>query len=138
MEEKIGPEKKSPIVIAGPGIEITVAYRKGLGGEDEGLTFDVTTAGENPGARILRFDCFKNTPHYHVGPSGKHNPARDMKQEGIGDPVRWTLEQLKSRLPSLVREAGYEEIAARIDQRAIADRLTELESEILARMRPHP
>jgi hypothetical protein len=38
-----------------------------------------------------------------------------MKEEGIKDPVRWTLEQLKSRLPSMVTEAGYEEIAKRID-----------------------
>jgi hypothetical protein len=56
-----------------------------------------------------------------------------MKEEGVEDPVRWTLEQLKTRFPSMVKQAGYEEIAARIDQQAIADHLTRLESEILAK-----
>ena len=56
-----------------------------------------------------------------------------MKDEGIEDSVRWTLEQLKTRFPSMVKQAGYEEIAGKIDQRAIADQLTRLEPEILAK-----
>jgi hypothetical protein len=33
-----------------------------VGGSDEGLTFDITTAGsEEEGKRILRFDCFTKT-----------------------------------------------------------------------------
>jgi len=56
-----------------------------------------------------------------------------MKDEGIEDPVRWTLEQLKTRLPSMVKQAGYEEIAGRIDQQAMADHLTKLEPEIIAK-----
>jgi hypothetical protein len=55
-----------------------------------------------------------------------------MKDEGVVDPVRWTLEQLKTRLPSMVKLAGYEDIAARINQQAIADHLTRLEPEIIA------
>ena len=57
-----------------------------------------------------------------------------MNAEGIANPVRWTLEQLKTRLPALVSEAGYDEIATTIDQNAIAHRLSELEHEILAKM----
>jgi hypothetical protein len=33
----------------------------------------------------------------------------------------------------MVKQAGYEEIAERIDQQAITDRLTQLEREILAK-----
>jgi len=73
---------------------------------------------------------YKNL-HYHVGSSREHR-VRNMKDEGIEDPVRWTLQQLKTRLPSMVREAGYEEIAAKIDRESIADRLTRFEPEILA------
>jgi hypothetical protein len=40
-------------------MRITAAHRQGLSGSDEGLTFDITTAGhKNQGKRILRFDCF--------------------------------------------------------------------------------
>jgi hypothetical protein len=56
-----------------------------------------------------------------------------MKDEGVEDSVRWTLEQLKTPFPSMVKQAGYEEIAERIDQQAIADQLTRLEPEILAK-----
>ena len=63
--------KSDPIIIEQAGMRMTVAHRHGLGGSDEGLTFDITTAGpEDEGKRILRFDCFYKNPHYHVGASG--------------------------------------------------------------------
>lgn len=126
--------KSDPIIIEQPGMRMTVAHRQGLGGTDEGLTFDITTAGHgDEGKRILRFDCFYKNPHYHVGPSGGESAAFKMKDEGIEDSVRWTLEQLKTRFPAMVKQAGYDEIAESIDQRAIADQLTRLETEILAK-----
>ena len=125
--------KTDPILIEQPGMRMSIAHRSGLGGNDEGLTFDVTTAGStDEGKRILRFDCFYKNPHYHIGGSDDHN-VHKMKEEGIEDSVRWTLDQLKSRLPSLVKQAGYEEIAGKIDQQAMADRLIKLEPEIIAK-----
>ena len=125
--------KSEPIIIEQEGMRMTVAHRQGLGGKDEGLTFDITTAGpKEEGKRILRFDCFYKNPHYHIGASSEH-AARNMKDEGVEDPVRWSLEQLKTRFSTLVKQAGYEEIAAKIDQQAIADQLTKLEPEILAK-----
>ena len=132
MENQTVPMTKSdPIIIEQPGMRMTVEHRHGLGGADEGLTFDVTTEGE--GKRILRFDCFYKNPHYHIGPSGGEGAAYKMKDEGIEDSVRWTLTQLKTRFPAMVKQAGYEEIANRIDQQVVADHLTRLEPEILAK-----
>jgi hypothetical protein len=134
MEKQTAVTTKSdPIIIEQAGMRMTVGHRQGVGGSDEGLTFDITAAGpEDEGKRILRFDCFYKNPHYHVGASGEY-AVRNMKDEGIEDPVRWTLDQLKKRFPSMVKQAGYGEIAARIDQQAIADNLTRLEQEILAK-----
>jgi hypothetical protein len=134
MNKQASPTTKSdPIVIEQAGMRMTIAHRQGLGGSDEGLTFDITTAGPvDEGKRILRFDCFYKNPHYHVGASGEHS-VHKMKDEGVEDAVRWTLEQLKSRFPSMVKQAGYEEIAEGIDQQEIADQLTRLEPEILAK-----
>ena len=134
MEKQISSTTKSdPIIIEQAGMRMTVAHRQGLGGSDEGLTFDITTAGpEDEGKRILRFDCFYKNPHYHIGASGERS-VHNMKDEGVEDPVRWTLEQLKTRLPAMVTEAGYEEIANRIDQQAIADNLRQFEPEIRAK-----
>jgi hypothetical protein len=131
MENQISTTKTDPIIIEQAGMRMTVAHRQGLGGSDEGLTFDITMA-EDKEKRILRFDCFYKNPHYHVGASGEQH-VHNMKDEGIEDPVRWTLEQLKTRLPSMVKQAGYEEIAGKIDQQAMADHLTKLEPEILAK-----
>ena len=134
MEKQAASTTKSDtIIIEQVGMRMTVALRQGLGGSDEGLTFDITTAGpENEGKRILRFDCFYKNPHYHVGASSEH-AVHKMKDEGVEDPVRWTLEQLKTRFPSMVKQAGYDKIAEKIDQEAIADQLTRLEPEILAK-----
>ena len=124
--------RSDPIIIEQAGMRMTVAHRRS-GGGDEGLTFDITTAGpEDEGKRILRFDCFYKNPHYHVGASGE-DASHKMKDEGVEDPVRWTLEQLKTRFPSMVKQAGYDEIAAKLDQQAIADQLIRLEPEILAK-----
>ena len=135
MENETSSTTKSdPIIIEQPGMRMTIEHRHGVGGTDEGLTFDITTAGsENAGKRILRFDCFYKNPHYHVGPSGGLDAAHKMKEEGVEDSVRWTLTQLKTRLPAMVKQAGYEEIAEKIDQQAITGQLTRLEPEILAK-----
>jgi hypothetical protein len=134
MEKETASAMKSdPIIIEQAGMRMTVAHRQGLGGSDEGLTFDITTAGpEEAGKRILRFDCFYKNPHYHIGASDDRS-SHKMKDEGVEDSVRWTLEQLKTRFPAMVKQAGYEDIAERIDQQAIADQLTRLEPEILAK-----
>ncbi|HEX7229077.1 MAG TPA: hypothetical protein VF452_01685 [Candidatus Binatia bacterium] len=124
--------KSEPLVIEQAGMRMTIGHRKGLGGKDEGLTFDITTADYAEGKRILRYDCFYNNPHYHIGASDDRS-SHKMKEEGIEDPVRWTLDQLKTRLSLMIKQAGYDEIAGKIDQQAIADQLTRLESEILAK-----
>jgi len=134
MEQQISSATKSdPIIIEQAGMRMTIAHRQGLGGSDEGLTFDITTAGpQDEGKRILRYDCFYKNPHYHIGASDDRS-SHKMKDEGVEDAVRWTLDQLKTRFPAMVKQAGYELIAERIDQQAIADQLTRLEPEILAK-----
>jgi hypothetical protein len=57
-----------------------------------------------------------------------------MNAVGISDPVRWTLEQLKTRLPSMVAEAGYAEVAKTIDQATIAQSLARVEKDIFAKL----
>ena len=107
MEKEEALSKSCPITIEQAGMRMTVDHRRS-GSGDEGLTFDIVVAGEEK-KTILRFDCFYKNPHYHIGPSGKH-PVHQMKEEGIEDPVGWTLEQLKTRFASMVAEAGYDEI----------------------------
>jgi len=50
MEKQTSSTTKSdPIVIEQAGVRMTAAHRQGIGGGDEGLTFDITTTGPEPG-----------------------------------------------------------------------------------------
>ncbi len=42
--ETASKTKNDPIIIEQAGMRMTVAHRHGLGGSDEGLTFDIMTA----------------------------------------------------------------------------------------------
>jgi hypothetical protein len=77
--------------------------------------------------RSWSFSVTVSDPSIYVGASGGEQAAHKMKDEGIEDPVHWTLEQLKTRFAAMVTQAGYEEIADRIDHKAMADQLTRLE-----------
>jgi len=61
-------------------------------------------------------------------------PVHDMNAEGITEPIRWTLDQLKTRLPSMVGEAGHDVIAKMIDQQTIAQNLSQVEKVVFANL----
>ena len=60
METQTASSAKSdPIIIEQSGMRMTIAHRQGVGGSDEGLTFDITTVDprerrkENSALRLL-------------------------------------------------------------------------------------
>ena len=63
MEKQISSTTKSdPIIIEQAGMRMTVAHRQGLGGSDEGLTFDITVAGaEDEGKESCALIAFTRT-----------------------------------------------------------------------------
>jgi hypothetical protein len=71
-------QRRRAIIIEQAGMRMTVAHRQGLGGSDEGLTFDITTAGsDDEGKRILRFDCFYKTPTITSAPPAGTSGTQD-------------------------------------------------------------
>ena len=131
--ETASTTKSDPIIIEQPGMRMTVAHRQGLGGSDEGLTFDITTSGQRTREKEFCASIASTKPSLSRRRLRRRTAVYKMKDEGMEDSVRWTLTQLKTRFPAMVNQAGYEEIAERIDQQAIADHLTRLEPEILAK-----
>ena len=80
---------------------VRVAYRHVS--TDEGVTLHVfgpTDAGEE---EVLRFDCFKNQPHYHLGWSYRSEPFIPIES---ADPLAWAIEQLRSQPNELLSAAG--------------------------------
>jgi hypothetical protein len=109
-------EKGNTVINAGP-VSVAMSYRRELM-PDQGLMIQVYGDVNGEDTEILRFDCFDQAPHYHYGPEN-HNIRLPMDKTTAGNPVGWTLGQLRNNLPSMVKRAGYDELAARLGSHAI-------------------
>jgi hypothetical protein len=116
-------------VEAGP-VKFALQYRDEIM-DDQGLNIQVMSDIDGREVEILRFDCFDQNPHYHYGPEKKNERINLDKTTG-GNPVGWTITQLRTRLPDMIRRSGYEDIANELDnyQQAalVATKLNEVES----------
>ncbi|MCH7605670.1 MAG: hypothetical protein IH962_00815 [Chloroflexi bacterium] len=104
-------EKGGTVINAGV-VDITLNYRPGMA--DQGLGVQVYAMIDDKETEILRFDCFDQTPHYHYGPEN-HNIRLNMDKTTAGSPFRWTMNNLRNRLPAMIRRAGYEDLAAAVE-----------------------
>ena len=111
-------EKAENSIQAG-AVEICMNYRKELM-PDQGLMIQVYGNIEGKDTEILRFDCFDQAPHYHYGPEN-HNVRLHMDKTTAGNPVGWTLNQIRSNLPAMVRRAGYDELADKVERNPIQE-----------------
>jgi cystathionine beta-lyase len=53
------------------------------------------------GAELLRFDCFRRSPHYHLA-----GLAEPVGFGPVADPVSWTVTELRERLDEYLKRAG--------------------------------
>jgi len=107
-------------------------HRQGAGGAggadaDQGVCLQVVGNVEGKETELLRFDCFDNRPHYHYGPENKN--IRIMLDPTVaGNPLGWTMAQLRSKLPAMLARAGYEALALQIDPYLLTKTLPEVEA----------
>jgi hypothetical protein len=107
-------------------------HRQGAGGAggadaDQGVCMQVVGTVEGKETELLRFDCFDNHPHYHYGPENKN--IRIMLDPTVtGNPIGWTIAQLRSKLPTMLACAGYEALALQIDPYLLTQTLVEVEA----------
>lgn len=107
------------------GVRVNVEYRR-FGG-DRGPAVRVYGDVDGRPVQLLRFDCFENDPHYHYDPEG-HDDHRKLSPQDVPDAVAWTLAQLSGNLVSMIRTAGYDAVADRVDQDAVADAIPRIEA----------
>ena len=101
-------DKGDTVVDAGL-VDIAMSYRKELM-PDQGLCIQVYSEIDGHDTEILRFDCFDQDPHYHYGPEN-HNIRLHLDKTTAGNPVGWTMDNIRNKLPSMVRRAGYDDLA---------------------------
>lgn len=70
--------------------------------EDGGLTIHVFGPKDGNDEELLRFDCFRKTPHYHLGLSHRDAPHIEIDD---ADPLNWSLSLLASSFETLLQDA---------------------------------
>lgn len=93
---------------------------------DQGVCIQVLGEAGGTEKELLRFDCFEQEPHYHYAPLEK-NERRFMDKTTAGNPIGWTVRQLRTRLSAMLEHAGYGEVASKLDADLVASRLDEVE-----------
>lgn len=81
---------------------------------DQGVCLQVLGEVDGQCTELLRFDCFDQQPHYHYAPMGT-NERWQMDKTTAGNPISWTMKQLRTRLPAMLQCAGYDTIAQHLD-----------------------
>ena len=117
-------------------LRVTLRYRDDLG-DDAGLCIEVHADVDGAPTELLRFDCFRRTPHYHYGPMGRDERIM-FDATADGDPLDWTLERFqRGRLRAMIERAGYPAVAAAVDEAAVAAALPRLIDEARAIVTAH-
>jgi hypothetical protein len=93
---------------------------------DQGVCIQVVGDVGGQETELLRFDCFDQDPHYHYAPTGR-NERLHLDKTTAGNPVGWTLKQLRGRLPEMLERAEYGEVASKLDRDLVASKLDEVE-----------
>jgi hypothetical protein len=65
----------------------------------------------------VRFDCFDSTPHYHyVNRKIRRNVVWGYDPASNGAMPQWALTSIRDNLPGLLRSAGADDLAARVER----------------------
>ena len=94
---------------------------------DQGVAILVTGEVNGKDTTLLRFNCFDIEKSYIYGPEGK-NKAFRMDHTTDGNPIGWSVKTIRNMLPAMLKEAGYEGIAIKVDSKAVDGVLAEVEA----------
>src|SRR5262245_37302823 len=103
METKVKIEVGDKLTLDLGGPEFVVLRREV--GDEGGTSIEIFSDISGDHTRVLRFDCFRVDPHYHMPPSA---PGQlQIVRASVGDPLEWALACTRDRLPEMIRRAGY-------------------------------
>ena len=131
--------EKSTATVAAGAVTFTVRYvdQDGRRGPEtrqpqQGVSLQVLSEIDGTQVQLLRFDCFDRNPHYHYGPE-KDNDRVLLDTTAAGNPIGWTLAQLRTCLPEMVGRAGYPDVADTLgDEETAAEVMAKLDEVGLA------
>ena len=122
MHAQMGGETGGPEELIQAGaVTFGLEYRTLHDGAEEGICIHVY-GNELPGQdkELLRFDCFRVAPHYHYRNANvRKNERLMLDYTAEGDPLSWTLDKIRNRLPIMLIRCEAEDIARAVEQREV-------------------
>ena len=94
---------------------------------DQGVIIDVEGQVDGADTALLRFTCFDIERSYTYAPEGKSKICR-MDPIVDGNPIGWSVKQIRNHLPEMLNAAGYGEITAGIDTQLVSKQLEEVDT----------
>ncbi len=94
---------------------------------DQGVAILVIGKPEGKETTLLRFNCFDLERSYIYGPESVNKLCR-MDPIVDGNPIGWSVKQLKDMLPEMLQAAGYEDVANHLDGQAVLQTLPKVEA----------
>lgn len=94
---------------------------------DQGVSLRVLGKVEGVQTQLLRFDCLDQIPHYHYDPDNR-NERYDLDKATAGNPIGWTLHQLRTNLAALITSAGAIKLVDQLDHASVDKKLSEVET----------
>ncbi len=85
---------------------------------DQGVAILVNSEVNGKETTLLRFNCFDLERSYIYGPEGTNKLCR-MDPTVDGNPIGWSVKQIKNKLPDMLQTAGYEDIAGKINSKDV-------------------
>ena len=76
---------------------------------------------------LLRFNCFDIEKSYIYGPEKKNKLFR-MDHTTDGNPINWTMQQIRNNLSIMLEAAGYSDIAKTVDAKQVEGVLGDVEA----------
>jgi hypothetical protein len=98
--------------------ELRFQVRRREVGSDGGVSIELYAQQASEPEELIRFDLFRDDPHYHV-PATNPKPRR-IDPASDGDPLEFALAGIRS-LPELLKEAGHPARATAADALDLAD-----------------
>ncbi len=95
-------------------------------GRDGGPSLQVYCTDAGARVQILRFDMFREQPHYHYAPMGQ-DLRYNLDPLTLDDGIGWTIALLSRKLPQVLAKAGYQQIATPENLAAAEGALPEIE-----------
>jgi len=93
---------------------------------DQGVIILVEGDVDGEATPLLRFNCFDVERSYVYAPEGR-NRVCQIDPIADGNPIGWTMRQLRHRLSDMIAEAGFADLASKVDADRVAGLLGDLE-----------